>query len=230
MNLLSRLVMVGALLASVQTRAASAFEGKVDLAISTGAKGAPQALSYSIKGDKLRLEMAAEGHAMASIVDTTKQEILVLIPDQKMYMVMPLKQGVETAAKAGGVNTDVQVEATGKTDTILGYKCEQVLVKDKNQVTEVWLAEGLGTFAGLGSGGNPFGGKKPAATAKWEEALKGKSGFPLRVITRDLKSNETFKMEATKITPGALSAALFQPPAGFQKFQMPDLGGFNPFK
>ena len=31
-------------------------------------------------------------------------------------------------------------------------------------------------------------------------------------------------MEATKIEPGSLPASLFQPPAGWQKFQMPSMG------
>ena len=86
------------------------------------------------------------------------------------------------------------------------------------------------SYARANGGGGPFGGRKSANAAKWEEALKGKEGFPLRVVTHDAKSKETFKMEATKIEPGTLSAALFLPPEGYQKFQMPDFGGLNPFK
>ena len=79
-------------------------------------------------------------------------------------------------------------------------------------------------------GGGLFGGRKAAAGAKWEEALKGHGGFPLRVVSRDAKSNESFRMEATKIEPGSLPASLFTPPAGYEKFQMPDLGNLNPFR
>ena len=106
-------------------------------------------------------------------------------------------------------------------------------MKDKGTVTEMWVADGLGTFMGLGSGGgggNPMagmfggGGKKSANAAKWEEALKGKGGFPLRVISRDAKGKQSFKMEATKIEPGSLPDSLFAPPAGYEKFAMPDFG------
>lgn len=232
MNRLLRILTVSGLLMASHAFAANAFEGKVSLAV-TAEKGKPMTMNYSMKGDKLRTDMDANGSQVSSIMDVQKMEITMLMPEQKMYMVMPVKQAVEKAtAKQGDLNSDI--ERTGKTETILGYKCDQILVKDKDKgtVTELWVATNLGVFMGMGSsGGSPFGGKKnAAAAAKWEEALKGKNGFPLRVISRDAKGKETFKMEATKIEPGALSDSLFLPPKDFQKFQMPDLGSLNPFK
>jgi len=227
MKLLTRLLAVGALLTAVQTFAAGTFEGKVSLAI-TANKGRPMNLDYSLKGQKVRMDMQAEGNQVASIMDMAKLEMLMLMPDQQMYMVMPIKQPVEQALAKQGEST-ADIEVTGKTDTILGYKCSQILVKDKGTVTEMWVAEGLGMFMGLGGGGpmggGMMGGRKSANAAKWEEALKGKGGFPLRVITRDAKGKDTFKLEATKIEPGPLPDSLFSPPAGYQKFEMPNLGG-----
>jgi hypothetical protein len=226
MKFLSRFLAVGALLTAVQAFAASTFEGKVSLAI-TAERGRTMNMDYSLKGQKVRMDMSAEGNLVSSIMDTAKMEMLMLMPDQQMYMVMPMKQKVEQAMEKAGVNT-ADIEVTGKTETILGYKCNQILVKDKGLVTEVWAAEGLGAFMGL-SGGGPMGGGmmgggKPAS-AKWEEALKDKGGFPLRVITRDAKGKESFKMEATKIQPGSLPDSQFTAPAGYQKFSMPGMGG-----
>ena len=62
----------------------------------------------------------------------------------------------------------------------------------------------------------------------FKEALKGKGGFPLRVISHDAKGKETFKMEATKIEPGPLPDSLFVPPASYKRFDMPNMGSlFN---
>ena len=227
MNLLPRILAVASLLTAAHTFAADAFEGKVSLAI-TAEKGRTQTLNYSIKGQKLRMDIETEGKAMTSIMDMGKLEMLMLMPEQQMYMVMPIKKPVEQAMAKQGEST-ADIEVTGKTETILGYKCNQILVKDKGAVTEMWVAEGLGAFMGMGSGGG--GGRKGggAAAAKWEEALKGKGGFPLRVISRDAKGRESFKMEATKIEPGSLPDSSFAPPAGYQKFSMPDFGGlFKP--
>lgn len=226
MKLLLRLFAVGSLLTASLAHAAGAFEGKVSLAISAG-KGQSQQLDYSIRDTAMRIDMSAEGQTFSSIMDMKKMEMMILIPDQKMYMVVALKDTVEKAAKkAQGKEPDI--EKTGRTETILGYKCEEYVTKDKRSTTEIWIAEGLGTFMGMGNNsgggmGGMFGGKKKAADS-WEEKFKGKPGFPLRVVTRDTKSKETFRMEATKIEPGSLPASLFLPPAGWQKFQMPSMG------
>lgn len=224
MKPLFRFLATGLLLAALQPLA-SAFEGKVSLAM-TPERGRPMNMDYSIKGRKVRMDMNAQGMQAAMIMDAAKQEMLMLMPDQQMYMVMPMKKVVDKAIeKAGSPTADVEV--TGKTETILGYKCSQVIVKDKGSVTEAWVAEGLGAFMGLGSGGGGgmFGGGKPAPAAKWEEVIKGQGGFPLRVISRDASGKQLSKLEATKIEPGSLPDSLFTPPAGFQKFDMPNMGG-----
>jgi hypothetical protein len=230
MNPLFRLFAVGSLLAASLSYAADAFEGKVSLAL-TMPKGKTQNLDYSMKGQSLRIDIAAEGQTFSSIMDLAKQEMLVVMPEQKMYMILPIKQHIDKAVAQHPQN-DQNVEKTGRTETILGYKCDEYVSTDKDgSKTEVWVAEGLGSFMGLGNsggggmGGMFGGGKKAAAPGGWEEKFKGKAGFPLRVVSRNAKSAETFRMEATKIEPGTLSASLFQPPAGYQKFQMPDFGG-----
>jgi len=221
-SLLRLLAVSTLLLTAVSNYAADTFEGKIGLAMSADKKGRTQNMDYSIKGKKVRIDMNAEGNEIATIMDTEKMEVIVLMPDTKMYMVHSIKKPAEQVAEKAA-QSNMEIEVTGKTETILGYKCNQMLVKDKGTVTECWLAEGLGAFQGLGSPGG--GGKKSAEAAKWEEALKGKGGFPLRVISRNTKGKEVYKMEATKIEPGSLPDSLFVPPAGYEKFQMPNLGG-----
>lgn len=227
MNPLIRLFTVAGSLLAVSLAHAASFEGKVTLAMSTG-KGQSQSLDYSIKDTAIRIDLNAEGQSFASIMDLQKMEMIMLMPQQQMYMVMPMKDKVEKAV-GDALAKEPNIEKTGRTETILGYKCDEYISKDRDATTEIWVAEGLGAFMGLGSGGgNPMagmmGGAKKKAAAGWEEKFKGKPGFPLRVVSRDAKSRETFKMEATKIEPGALPASLFQAPSGWQKFQMPNMG------
>lgn len=222
MKPLFRFLAVGALLTCSQL--ASAFEGKIGLAM-TDPRGNTMNMDYAMKDQKIRMDMNGRGHQAAMIMDVAKKEMIMLMPDQGMYMVMPMKQTIDKAMEQAGAST-ADVEVTGKTETILGYKCSQILVKDKGNVTEAWVAEGLGNFMGMsGGGGGPFGGGRSAQAAKWEEVIKGKGGFPLRVITRDAAGKQLSKMEATKIEPGSLPDSLFAPPAGFQKFDMPNMGG-----
>jgi outer membrane lipoprotein-sorting protein len=221
MKPLFRAVAVGALLTLSQL-VANAFEGKITLAV-TDPRGSTMNMDYSMKGAKIRMDMKAHDNEAAMIMDVPKQEMIMLMTDQRMYMVMPMKKAMDKAMEQAGANT-ADVEMTGKTETILGYKCSQILVKDKGNVTEVWVADGLGNFMGMNNGGGPFGGGRGPQSAKWEAVLKGKGGFPLRVTTRDAAGKQVSKMEATKIEPGSLPDSLFAPPADFQKFDMPNMG------
>jgi hypothetical protein len=235
MNLLTRIFAVGSMLVASHLFAAGAFEGKVTLTM-TGDRGKPMDMHYSMKGDRVRTDIDAEGHEMSMIMDLPKLEMIILMAEQKMYMVRPLpKPDQQSMEKHDSKAANIDINRTGKTETILGYKADQLLITDKDtgNVTELWVAPDLGNFMGLGnSGGSPFGGRKQSSSAaKWEEALKGsKGGFPLRVISHDAKGKETFRMEAKKIEPGPLPDSLFAPPAGYQKFEMPNMGGLNPFK
>jgi hypothetical protein len=159
----------------------------------------------------------------AMIMDFAKKEMIVLMNSEQMYMVHPLKPSDIPQEIKDKPAADPDVEVTGKTEKILGYLCSQILVKDGKTITEMWVAEGLGMFAGLGSpgaGGGMFGKGNAAGAAKWEKALKGKGGFPLRVVSRDAAGKETFKLDATKIEKGGVSDADFTPPKDFQKFEM----------
>lgn len=231
MKTLLRSLLFGGLLSALPLAGfAAAFEGKVALAMTAGKNTSN--ITYALRGTALRMEIEAERRTMVMIMDLAKKETLMLMPEEKMYMVMPIQEAVEAAVKESDLKQH-NIEKTGRTDTILGYKVEEYVSKDRNSTTEIWIAEGLGTFMGVtgGGGGNPMmGGRGRNAGQAWENAFKGKPGFPLRVITRDAKSKETYKMEATKIEPGSLPASLFQPPSDYQRFQMPNLGDLNPFK
>lgn len=211
---------------------AAAFEGKVSLGMKSG-RDAEQVIDYAMKGTRVRMEpkMADAGGA-AMIMDWEKQEMIVLMPEQQMYMVMPLKKAA-AGARPEQASPEQKVEKTGRTEKILGYECEEYVTTEGGQTTEMWITEELGTFAGLG-GGNPMagmmggGGAKTAAPSSWERALQSKKGvFPLRVISRDAKGRETFRLEAKKVEPGTLPDSHFAPPSGYQKLAMPTMPGFS---
>ena len=212
-------VIAAAALAPV-TALAAAFEGKVSFTLNTG-QGQSQPINYSMKGDKIRIEMPGQKGMGGLIVDPAKKEALVLMDEQKMYMAMamPDVQAQAAEAKPG----EVKLEKTGQKEKILGYDAEKFISTYQGTTTELWLAEGLGSFLSFNPG-NPMSGGRGATSPsqEWERALAGKALFPLRVISKDKAGQETFKMEATAINKQALPDSLFVPPAGYQKF---DLGG-----
>jgi hypothetical protein len=178
------------------------------------------------------------------IMDTTRREMIMIMDEQKMYMTMALPDAAKEAMEKGA--QDIQLEKTNDTEKILGYTATKWIMKEKNGTeTEMWLAEGLGSFMGFSANQNPMGRGRGAPAPAWERALAGKDMFPLRVVgyersalaskgkSADHKSDkarskdklgagESFRMEVTAIDKSAQPDALFNPPAGYQKF---DMGG-----
>jgi hypothetical protein len=213
------LLLAFALVAPAALPAAS-FEGRVNFKMSS-ARDQPQEIAYSIKGDKLRVDMPGQKGMGGVIIDVPKRESTIIMDDQKMFMTMTLPDAA--AQKGNKQNEQGTFEKTGEKETILGYAAEKFISTTKDAKTELWLAEGLGSF--MMANGNPMGGRRGGNTAApqgWERALAGKDLFPLRVVSKDNAGKETFRMEATAIDKKPLADSLFAPPAGYQKF---DMGG-----
>lgn len=194
---------------------AASFEGKVNFKMSTP-KDQPQEMHYSIKGDKVRIQMPGQKGMGGMILDTAKKEMTTIMDEQKMYMVMAIP---DVAGVKAVKDEDVKFEKTGESEKILGYTADKYISTYKNEKTEMWLAEGLGTFMAMSSGS---GMGKKAASKSWERALAGKELFPLRVVGLDKSGKETFRMETTAINKQSLPDSLFVPPADYQKL---DMGG-----
>jgi hypothetical protein len=203
-------------LVSVAASASAApFEGKIELLTKEGRKSFTTSFYY--KGDKMRIESSESGDTGAMVMDMTAKEMMILMPSEKMYMVM----------KFGGQMEETTTDAatapvkTGRIETILGYECHEYTVTEKKTVTEYWAAKGLGVFRSMVRGGP---GGPPQGLSPWEVEAMREGLFPLRTIERSLKGKELSRTEATVIEPGSLSASLFVPPQGFTKFEMPSFG------
>lgn len=207
--------------------AADAFEGKVTLGMKDR-KDKEVVISYVMKGSKIRMiPDVQEAQGVALIFDVEKGEMMTLMPEQKMYMVMSMKGAMNSAAKKSSKEKMPELVKTGRTETILGYKCDEyVMTDERGNKTEIWATDKLGTYMGASAGGGGMMGRGKASGPAWENVLKGRDGFfPLRVVSRDRKDKETFRMEAKSVEPGNVPDSTFEPPAGFQKFALPNLGG-----
>ncbi len=226
--------LLAAALAVPAVLSAAAFEGKVNFTLTT-AKG-PQQLAYSIKGDKMRMDLP--GTAMGAggiIMDLAKHEVTVVMDAQHMYMTNPLPDP-SAPSPDGKAAPQGSLEKAGEKEKILGYDAEKYIATGPDGAkTELWLTNAIGTFMPF-SGGGPMGrggrGGPGAGGQAWERALAGKDLFPLRVVTHD-KDGKEFRMESTAIDKASLPDSLFEPPAGYQKFDMQSMmrgampGGFG---
>jgi hypothetical protein len=200
-SLLFLLVSVS-LLAPRLPGATAPFEGIVNLQVVSG-KNQPLALDYMIKGPMVRVAFA--GAKTNTIMNVQTREKIVLLPAEKKYF----KQSDPVTGLSLGLITEL--EDTGRTGAILSYPCRVYLLKEKGQTTELWVTDGLGYFIGAGVG-------TMVIADRWVSALYCRNGyFPLRVVIRDEKGNEGFRMEAIGIKPAKLPASVFLPTAKYQE-------------
>jgi len=229
-----------ALITTIAVSAADTFEGRVHMDVTSGKKKEKMGMDYSMKDGKLRMDMkAAEDHGRGGggmggiIFDMEAREMIILMDmnEKKMFMRRPIPQPTAEEngkVSAGGHKLSPPV-ATGRTEMIAGYKAtEYRMTSEKGEVTEVWLAKGLGPFMNF-SGGNPMMGGRGAPPAGWETFARDGNSFPMRVVTHAKDGAETMKMEVTKVEKTSLPNSLFSTD-GYEEFQMPNMGGFNPFK
>ncbi|HEY0945922.1 MAG TPA: DUF4412 domain-containing protein [Opitutaceae bacterium] len=207
--------------------ASAAFEGKIKMQMKSDEH--TQLIDYSVKPNLMRMDMPLDkGTTATSIMDFQKKEMIMLMPGEKMYMVMPIPDAADETGKKKRTGREATFENTGETEKVLGYLCTKFISKDEdNNTYEIWAAEGLGTFMGAG-GKNPM---KRAPRSAWETELAKKGFFPLRMTGKNAKGKEIFNMEALAVEKQTLPDTHFAPPAGYERFDMGGMlkGMANPF-
>ncbi|MDX2186372.1 MAG: DUF4412 domain-containing protein [Opitutaceae bacterium] len=209
-------------------QAADQFEGRMTMKVGEGKTN--QELLYSVKGDKIRMDMQTgkeEGMGGMIIDFQAKQMFMLMEMDgRKMYMKHPLNMD-EVAEKADDLAEEPK--PTGKTETIAGYQADEYVINNKDKtVTQLWLGKGLGTFFSPSAmQGGPMGGGRSKHSEAWAKLARKGGLFPLRVVTLNAKGKETSRMEVTKIEKASLPASLFST-EGYSEFQIPGFGGGLP--
>ena len=171
----------------------------------------------------MRMEVATARGQAAYIIDFKNQQMLFLMPQQRMYMVQPLPQvpaADASAPAAKRLGPDVQV--TTEKETILGYECTKIVATSADGTSEAWVTDQLGQFLGL-SPGAAGPGRRAQAPQAWETALKGKAFFPMRVVTTGAKG--AFRLEVTKVEKLSVPDSDFAPPEGWQKLDIASMMG-----
>jgi len=202
---------------------ADTFEGTVSMTIAAPSmKNGPQTITMSLKDGNMRTDLETSRGTMSAIFDMKDHQMLILMPQQRMYMVQPMVQPAAGQAPAPRMGTPPpSLQETGVKETILGYECTKYTSTGADGTTAIWVTDQLGTFVGLFHGGGPGGRSQPPAA--WESALKGGNFFPMRVISNSSKG--TFRLDVTAVNKASLPDSLFSPPEGWQKLDLGSMMG-----
>ncbi len=197
---------------------AATFEGNVTYEIHTP-EGKIQPLNYQIKSPDIRMNMEIPGQGESAMLFVPKENSMyVLMPARKMAIKQPLPEAPAAKSKPTA-ERKFDLTKTNRKETIAGRECTVFTFKSDVTEGEMCNAEGLGTFY-FGAGGN--GAQAPA----WASEVRSKGYFPLRMTNKDLRSDKTMTMIATKIEPKSLPSSLFKVPSDYKVTE--GMGGMSP--
>ena len=201
--------------ASNNLLAQSPFEGKVKFrAYDEGETGS---MNYFVKGDKFRIDAPDGGMGQGYMIYDASTNIMTLVMvEQQMYMEMPVDAVGDTWNQD---NDNVYFNNTGETQEINGYLCEKFVFTDDEGSGIAWMTQELGPFMFLG---DPEG--MGNSQSDWQQQIMAEGYFPMLVEQENSSGDLLPVFEIEEILAMLLDDELFMIPAGFQKFDMPNMG------
>ncbi|MFH0734283.1 MAG: DUF4412 domain-containing protein [bacterium] len=167
-------------------------------------------MDYYIKNNKFRVEFnSPEGQAIMLI---NKDKTVMLIPQNNMFMEFSNTEENETGEP--NLKDDFTKAKTGETKEILGYMCAQYIFKEDDGTMELWFTKDLGYFIFAAN---------PMEKAKIDDKYFEDGFFPLVIKMKDPSGTENGSLEAVKIEKKMLADEMFEIPAGYTKFTVPEM-------
>ena len=195
--------------------AQSPFEGKVKFKAYDGNES--ESMNYFVKADKFRFDAPEGGMGQGYMIYDASTNIMTLVMvDQQMYMEMPVDAAGDMMDQD---SENVYFNNTGETQEINGYLCDKFEFVDDQGPGIAWMTQELGPFMFLGD---------PDATgdsqSNWQQEMMAEGYFPMLVEQENSAGELKPVFEIEEILPMSLGDDLFVIPAGFQKFDMPNMG------
>jgi hypothetical protein len=201
--------------------AAQSFEGTVTMKMNIGTVEAETKIL--IKGDKsvTLMTLGAWAGPMAGREARTITDMKAMTSTALVPMEMGGSKGVKTVIDLSKANlqqpgTSVQIKELGTSETIAGYKCDNVQVTSGTNVTLVCVSHELGHF-GTPTGG--MSGRSGGSAADWMGAFGSRPIFPLRATNAAGK----VIMQVTSVQKGPVADSEFVIPDGYT--DMGNMGG-----
>lgn len=200
---------------------AKTFEGQYEMAF-TG-DGENITMSFWVKGGHMRMKAGGKAGQMGEmILREGMSSMIILMPQQGMYMEMPIPQdAIASAAKPKDLD-ELPFKRTGNKKEILGYTAHEFVYENEKDKMTIWATDAVGSMP---FANNPM---LQGWTQTMQQLTGLKSFFPLETVgTR--RGKKEFKMTVLKIEQKSLPDSLFLPPEGLRKMTLPaGMGGLLP--
>jgi hypothetical protein len=169
---------------------------------------------YYIKGDKVKIDNIGTKSKKVEgsfIIDTKAATMTTVSHDRKLY-------STQDPTPPNKPNGTCEVITTKNTKTIQGYKCVEIIVKNKDENTQIsyWVAKAkFDFFDVLLKTLN----RKDKFALYYLQIPNSKGWFPVLAVMSGLDGMEKERLEATKIEKKAVDVKMFDIPSGYMKFE-----------
>jgi hypothetical protein len=152
----------------------------------------------------LRIEASERGGGNAYLLDYGRKKSYVILSGREQYVEMP---ALAEPAKSTTKMAEVNIEKTDRTETIVGYECDEFTVTAGDVSVDLWATKEFGT-AGTFLVPQVF-------EMQWKFIEMGY--FPMKYVLRDSTGEETYRFEVVSVQEKSLSSSLFRIPSGYEK-------------
>ncbi len=213
-----RLFPVLLLMSMVQAKAQ--FEGVVEsqnLTTDDEGKMVKFAITMWIKNDKIRVETGPIGSTPSStMIYRGDRKIVWMLNDEdrSFFEILPNAPGLKGDTSARPAIPKESLAKTGKKRKILGYSCEQYILRRGDQVTELWGTRSLPNL--LATTSKVLGEDEEDSSGEWNEDLHRLGMFTLSAKTR-VGGKVVEAQETSKIERQNVDEEKFELPEGYKK-------------
>jgi hypothetical protein len=180
------------------------FEGVMEVQVQNTER--VQLFSFSLKNGRVRVEPADMADAAQVIlVDHAARRTMVLLPAREQFVEIPMP--------AEGTREQSGIQKTDQTDELLGFACDQFMLKSAEQEIEIWATKALGTAGTFLTNAT----LQTIEIPSWQTELLSLGYFPMKAIERDASGYEAAKFEVNSVQKKALGDHLFRVPRGYEK-------------
>jgi hypothetical protein len=189
-----------------------------------------------LSGNNVRTETFNEDKSTgAAIIKVKEKNIIILMDEEKKYMEVDFEALKQMANAFKNMKPQEQKEEktpqkkpkitkTGKSMTILGYKCDEYIMEDEETNSSAWVCPNFTNFWKIFSEiGKSFEMDKSKGPNEWFTDVVGESGFPFKTTEKTKDGKLVSEWEITNLDKSKLDASLFTPPKDYTKMNMNDM-------
>ena len=209
------------LLTAFSPDALSQFEGIVEsknLSFDENGQEQHYMMTMWIKKGMVRIEIPAVGENPAFTAIYRSDLGVSWMLDEASKTFFEIRKSVEPSEDMHSPRSNLR--KTGKHKTLLGYPCEQMLTKDGDVESELWVT---GKLKGLSEELlRSLGGATSESGSGWNDEIAKMGLFPLKASTK-LDGKVVEASEITSIRKVPVEQARFEKPEGFSKQKMEEM-------